>query len=404
MRKEKGMVGRLLSRNVSKTQLAGFVLSNFIGLAIVITGIQFYADVRSIWEKEDSFIRKDYLVINKKVTASNTTGAKSTGFTKNQIEDIGSQYWSRDVGEFEAADYNVYAFMKQGERNMSTSMFFESIPDKFIDVNASDWKFQPGDEEVPLIISKDYLTLYNFGFASASGMPQLTETTMKAMPLDLRLNSHDGMKTIALRAKIVGFSNRLNTILVPQSFMEWSNTALKDSTAQATTKEPSRLIIDVSSPGDVAINEYLDTNDYELAGDKSASQAAYFLNIISGLIVGVGALITILSFFILLLSVALLMQKNREKLHLLIMLGLDLGKIGRPYEKLTVWVSVISLVLAMVAMIIFRNIYIRGIEGINGGENAGIWLSLCCGVALTILTMVFNIIAIRRKVKGAFYK
>ena len=54
MRKEKGMVGRLLNRNVSKTQLAGFVLSNFIGLAIVITGIQFYADVRSIWEKEDS--------------------------------------------------------------------------------------------------------------------------------------------------------------------------------------------------------------------------------------------------------------------------------------------------------------------------------------------------------------
>lgn len=400
MSKNKNLVGRLLSRNISKAQLAGFVLSNFIGLAIVITGIQFYTDVKSIWEKEDSFIKRDYLVVNKQVTASNTLGQQKSDFSADEISDIRKQPWVRKIGEFEAADYNVYAYMEQGGRTMSTSMFFESIPDEFIDVEASDWRFKPGDKVIPVIISKDYLTLYNFGFASSARMPQLSENMMGAIPLELHLRSHDGGKTETFQGRIVGFSNRLNTILVPKDFMDWSNASLGRAGAE---RAPSRIIVDTNSPGDVAITEYLDSHNLELAGDKTSSQAAYFLNLISGLIIGIGGVITVLSFFILLLSVALLMQKNREKLHLLIMLGIDLGRIGRPYEKLTAGVSILSFVLAVIAMLIFRNIYIRGVEGISG-DTTGVWFSLCCGAALTVLTLLFNVIAIRKKVKGAFLK
>lgn len=401
MTSRKGLVGRLLSRNISKAQLAGFVISNFVGLAIVITGIQFYTDVRSIWEDDDSFIKRDYLVVNKKVTASNTLGRQGSEFSAEEISDIQSQPWVRKTGEFTAADYNVYAFMSQGGRTMSTGMFFESIPDEFIDVEASDWHFREGEKEIPVIISKDYLTLYNFGFASSAGMPQLTEGMMGAIPLDLQLRSHDGEKTASFKGRIVGFSNRLNTILVPRDFMDWSNAYL--GRKGSGSPGPSRIIIDTNSPGDVAITEYLDSHDLELAGDKSSSQAAYFLNLISGLIIGIGGVITVLSFFILLLSVALLMQKNREKLHLLIMLGIDLQRIGRPYERLTAAVSILSFILAVVAMLIFRNIYIRGVEGISG-DSAGIWISLCFGAGLTLLTLLFNVVSIRRKVRGAFYK
>lgn len=403
MKQHTNLVGRLLSRNISKTQLAGFVLSNFIGLAIVITGIQFYADVRSIWSKEDSFIKRDYLVVNKKVTASNTLGSAKASFSAGEIADVERQPWARKVGKFDNTDYSLNAYMDQGGRGMSTSMFFESIPDEFIDVESSSWRYGEGDSTVPVIISKDYLTLYNFGFANSAGMPQLTEGMLGSIPLQLRIASHDGTRRLTLNARVVGFSNRLNTILVPQEFMDWSNREFGDSD-RTSEKMPSRLIIDVSSPGDVAIEEYLESHDMETAGEKGASQAAYFLNLVAGLVVGIGAVITVLSFFILLLSVALLMQKNREKLHLLIMQGLDLNRIGRPYEKLTLTVSVLSFVLAIVAMLIFRNIYIRGVEGINDGENAGVWLSLVCGAVLTVLTLIFNIVAIRRKVRGAFVK
>lgn len=398
------IINRLLSRNMSKTQLAGFVISNFIGLAIVIAGLQFYADVKAIWESEDSFIKRDYIVVNKKVTTSNTLGQNSTSFTRQEIDDISRQPWVRKIGEFENMDYNVTAYMTQGGRNLYTYMFFESIPSEFLDVSSGAWKYQPGSEDVPVIISKDYLTLYNFGFASSAGMPQITEQMLSAVPLDLKVTSADGTKTKNFKGRIVGFSNRLNTILVPEEFMKWSNGEYGLEEHKEKPQQPSRLIIDVSSPGDVAIASYLDSHNYELAGDKKNSQATYFLNLVSGLMVGVGSVITVLSFFILMLSVALLMQKNREKLHLLITLGIDLSKIGRPYERITAIVSITSFVLAIIAMVIFRNIYIDGIRGMSEGTDAGVWWSLGIGAALTVLTMLFNIMAIRRKVKGAFYK
>lgn len=69
-----GMIGKLLRKNMSAGRMAGFALSNFIGLLIVAGAVMFYVDSRSIWGDEDSFVHSDYLVINKKVTSANTLG------------------------------------------------------------------------------------------------------------------------------------------------------------------------------------------------------------------------------------------------------------------------------------------------------------------------------------------
>lgn len=398
MKINKATISRLLRRNLSKVQIAGFVLSNFIGLAIVISAIQFYADIRPIWESDDSFINQDYLIVNKHVSASHMMGSSSTDFTKADITELEEQPWIRRLGEFESADYEVRAYMEQDGRGMATSMFLESIPDDFIDVSSSDWQFAPGDTVVPVIISKEYLTLYNFGFASAAGMPQLSEGMLSSIPMTLRLSSRDGDKTVRVQARITGYSGRLNTILVPHSFMEWSNSEL----GGGVPRQPQRLILDVSSPGDVAIADYLKQHSLERAGEDHGSQAAYFLKLVAGLVIAVGALITLLSFFILLLSVALLMQKNRAKLHTLIMLGYDLRDVGRPYERITLMASLVSYVLAIIAMLIFRNIYISGIETL-AGSHVGVAVSLLCGAGLVVLTLIVNFISIRRRVKGAFY-
>lgn len=397
-------INRLLRKNLSAAQLAGFVLSNFIGLAIIITGVQFYADVRSIWESEDSFIRKDYLVINRRVTASNTLGQASTDFTEEEIVDIAGQPWARNVGRFTSLNYRVSASMPQGG-GLSTDMFFESIPSEFIDVDSGSWHFAAGDSEVPIIISKDYLTLYNFGFAASAGLPQVTEQMMSAVPLRLRLTSNDGTRVRYMQGRVVGYSNRLNTILVPQEFMDWSNREFgmgKESQSPGAPSGTRRLIIDVSSPGDVAIQRYLDAHDLEPAGDKSASQASYFLNIVAGVIVGVGIVITVLSFFILLLSISLLMQKNREKLHTLLMLGYDTSAVGAPYRSLIWGVSALSLLLGIGAMLLARTSYEGRIAGIAGADSAGVWLSVAVGTALALLSALFNIVSVNRKVKNAF--
>lgn len=390
------IIWKLLRKNISIAQLAGFMLANFVGLAIVVSGIQMYEDVKSIWQSEDSFIKKDYIVINKEVE-NRISFADKTSFTDDEISDIESQEWVRKVGRFQSADYKVFASVSGVGRSMSTYMFFESIPSEFIDVDSRAWQFTPGDIYLPIIISKDYLSLYNFGFAGTVGMPQVSEEVISAIPLNISLRSDNGMADYSIKGRIVGFSNRLNTILVPQEFMDWSN-ARFGTTAKSNM---SRLIIEVSSPGDVKIAEYLDAHGYEMAGDKDASTAAYFLNVAAGVVVSIGFVITLLSFFILLLSISLLMQKNREKMHSLLMLGYGLKDVGRPYSRLVVAVNVAAYLMAVVAMLLFRNMYLESVRGM-GAEEASLTVALSVGAILTLVIAMFNIEAIRRKVKKAF--
>lgn len=390
------IINRLLRRNLSASQLAGFVLSNFVGMAILIVGVQFYEDVRSIWQSEDSFIRKDYLVINKKVTASNTMGRQSGGFSEEEIADLSKQPWVRRVGRFSAPDYRVSASIGHGGRNISTDFFYESIPSDFIDLGDAPWGYAPGAKEVPIIISKDYLTLYNFGFAASSGLPQMSEQMMSSIPLKLTVTGKNGSEEFA--GRVVGYSNRLNTILVPEDFLAFTESRY----GSGRTSAPKRLIVDVSSPGDVAIQTYLDAHALEIAGDKSGSQASYLLNVVTAVMLAVGGVITILSFFILFLSVALLMQKNRSKLHALIMLGYSLKDVGAPYRRLVAALSLVSWVMAVAVMLVLRGFYIGRIAGVEGASVSGIWISVAAGLVLALISALINMIAVSSKVRSAF--
>ncbi len=393
------MIRKLLRRNTSPARVVGFVLSNFIGLTIVLGALQFYRDAGSIWTSEDSFVKSDYLIINKRVTTSNTLGGATSGFTDEEIADIKGQPWCRKVGLFSSCKFRVYAGLQSGDRTMTTSLFFESIPDEFVDVPRQQWEYRSGSNEVPIIMAKDYLTLYNFGFASSAGLPQLSEGLMGSIPMTLRLSSEDGEQVLKMHGRVAGFSNRLNTILVPQQFMDEMNRTL----GSGVTRQPSRLIIDVSSPGDVAITQYLESHDWEVAGDKSASSASFLLRVIVGIVAGVGGLITLLSLFILILSISLIMEKNRDILHSLLMLGYDAGSVGRPYIMLAVTASVVAYLLSVVAILAMRAYYLTPIEGL-GGVPTGLVGTLLIGAALTGVIILLNVLTVRRRVRASFYK
>lgn len=390
------MISKLLRKNTSPARIAGFVLSNFIGLAIVLTALQFYRDAGTIWSAEDSFVRSDLLVVNKKVTSANTLGS-STAFTDAEVADISGQPWCRRVGAFTSNDYRVLAGVQSGGRGMSTYMFFEAIPDDFVDVPRSQWAYRPGSDEVPIILSKDYLTLYNFGFASSAGLPRLSEGLMSSIPLTLTLTSEDGKRRRTLHGRVAGFSNRLNTILVPQAFIDETNAAL--GTGRALP--PSRLALDVSSPGDVAITKYLEQHGLEAAGDKSASSASFLLRVVTGIVLTVGGIITLLSLFILMLSISLIMEKNRATLHSLLMLGYPLRSVSRPYAALAVWASAAAYALAVGAAFGLRAYYLGAIEGL-GAVPPSPWLMPVAGAALTLVVISLNIAAIKSRVKSAF--
>lgn len=396
------LIYRLLLKNTSPSRVIGFVISNFIGLAIIIGSIIFYSDASSIWTSDDSFIKNDYLVVNKKVTSSDLWGEGNTAFSPEEIEDIKAQPWVKEVGEFTANDYRVWATVgrQTDSRAMSTMLFFESVPDSFVDgVDPDLWNFTEEDTTVPIIISKDYLTLYNFGFAGSQGLPQLSENVMGSIPLHLTLTSENGANSKEFDARIVGYSNRLNTILVPRSFLDWSNKELGTNSKKESAA--SRLIISVNSPGDIAINEYLDANNLEVAGDKSASSASYLLKVVTGIVITIGGLITVMSLFILLLSVSLLMEKNREKLHSLLMLGYPLPRVAAPYNMIVVCASLLAYGGAVLCGLLLRGRYLEPLRGLGATEGSP-WVGLMVGGILTVIIICLNLVAVRRRVVSSW--
>lgn len=392
------LINKLLRKNTSTARIVGFALSNFIGLLIVAGAVMFYVDSRVIFADEQSVVNSDYMVLNKKVTSASTLGDReSTRFSPEDIRRLEAQPWVRRVGEFTSSDFRVYASVNAGGRGMETALFFESVPDSFVDVPESEWAYSEGDATVPVIISKDYLALYNFGFAGSAGLPQLSEQLISGIPLDLYMRSEDGSRTLSMKGRIAGFSSRLNTVLVPDEFMKYANGLL----GGGRPLSPSRLVVDVSSPGDVAIRQYLDENSLEVAGDKSKSGAAYLLKVVVGIVIAIGGIITLLSFFVLMLSMSLLMEKNRATIHRLLMLGTPLGKVAAPYRRMVIAGGLSALVLSVAALLALRAFYVAAIEGL-GGDTSGIFHAVGIGVVLTAVVIVINIYSIGKKVRGAW--
>lgn len=397
------LVWKLMRRHISMSQLAGFFFANLCGMVIVLLGIQFYQDVAPVFTEGDSFMKKDYLIVSKKVSTLGSFVGKSSTFSSNEIEEILDQPFTKEVGAFTPSQFKVSAGvgMEQIGLNMSTAMFFESVPDKYVDVNLDEWHFEPGQEVVPIIIPRNYLNLYNFGFAQSRNLPQLSEGVMNLINLEVRISG--GGRQNSYKGKIAGFSNRLNTILVPESFMVWANANYSDGSAY---KEPSRLIVEVGNPTDDRIARFFKEHGYETEDDKlDAGKTTWFLKVVVGIVLAVGLLISILSFYILMLSIYLLLQKNSTKLENLLLIGYGPNRVALPYQILTIGLNACVLVLAIGVVLYVRTLYMDVVVQMFPSLGEGnVWLMMLIGILLFLGVSFFNVVAVKKKVASIWMR
>ena len=390
-----------MRRHISLAQLAGFFLANLCGMVIVLLSIQFYQDVAPVFTQGDSFMKKDYIIVSKKVSTIGSFVGKSTTFSSSEIDEIKEQPFAKGVGEFTPSSFQVSAGvgMEQLGLNLSTAMFFESVPDRYVDVASDDWHFEPGQEEVPIIIPRNYLNLYNFGFAQSRGLPQISEGVINMMNLDVRISG--GGRRDTYRGRIAGFSNRLNTILVPESFMTWANVHYGEG---GIRREPSRLIVEVDNPTDDRIARFFREHGYETEDDKlDAGKTTWFLKIVVGIVLSVGLLISVLSFYILMLSIYLLLQKNTTKLENLLLIGYGPHRVALPYQTLTIGLNAVVLLLSVGVVMWVRTLYLDVVEKMFPSLDAGgCWVMMAVGLLLFVAVSFFNVVAIRKKVLSLF--
>lgn len=385
MTSAKKSLRRLIFRNLSAGQLTAYALACFAGLAIVLTAMQFYNDINA--PQHDS---GEYLTVNKEVSF---VSAGSNGFTPQEIDALSRQPWVKDVAGYEASQFQVSAAVDMGGKAMSTYLFFEAIPAEYWDVDTRQLRWSPDgpQKRIPVVIPREYLALYNFGFAASRGLPQVSEGVLGAIPVKIRIqgNGHDDLYD----AYIAGFSTRVNTVAVPIEFLRWANSRYAPGNAQL----PERLIIHVSRPGDPEIARYLSAHGMQAAGDHEATgRLASFFAIASALVIGVGVVISLLALVILLLSVFLLMQKSRPMLRSLMLLGYSPGYLGSYYCNVVALVNVVVAALSFVAMILARSHWLSSLSAMNltGGS---LLPSALAAAGFALVMSLADILVIRHK-------
>ena len=391
------LVWKLLRQHISVPQFAGFFFANLFGMLIVLLGFQFYHDVVPIFTAEDSFMKSDFMIVNKKIGTASSISGRSNTFSNSEIDDIGQQSFSDKIGKFTSTEYKVDANMSVNGVPVldNGEISFESVPDNFVEVKQlSDWKYTPGSKVVPIILPRIYLTMYNFGFAQSHSLPKISDGLIGM--IDFQIFVHGNKKQAQFKGKVIGFSSRLSSILVPQAFMDWSN----NEYAPGQQTEPTRLIMSLKNPGDQNFTKYLDKKGYEIENDKlNAEKTTYFLKMMVTMVMVVGLIISILSFYILMLSIYLLVQKNSSKLENLLLIGYSPGHVAHPYQLLTISLNIAVLIIAWIILFFVRNYYMGIIETLFPDIEDGSMLStFVVGISLLVLVSICNLIAIRNKI------
>ena len=230
------------------------MLANLCGMTIVLAAIQFATDVIPMFTGSDSFMKPGQMVMAKHVSTMRTLTGKAPTFSEKDIAEVGQQPFVSNVGSFTPSLFSVVAVLGSERLGVqfSTEMFFESVPDDFMDIDLYRWKWESGANDVPIVLPRNYLNLYNFGFASSQGLPALSEDLVSMVKIRFYLRGTAGQKE--LTGHVVAFSKKLNTILVPQKFMDEMNATLSPD----RQPKPSRLIVTVSNPTDEKIAEFLE--------------------------------------------------------------------------------------------------------------------------------------------------
>ncbi len=373
----------------------GFFFANLCGMVIVLLGIQFYNDVLPVFSQEDSFMKANYVVVSKHIGMGTTISGANTDFAKGEIEDAASQPFVQKVCGFTSTNYKVDANMGiSGQSVLSSELFFESVPDDFVEIDKSQWQWKEGQKEVPVIVPRTYINMYNFGYAQSHNAPKISESVMGMIDFAIVIKG-DG-KEDTYKGRVVGFSSSLSSILVPQSFMDWSNSyyAPKDEVCH------TRLLMQVTNAADKEVGQYLDDHGMEIEQDQmNQEKIAYFLRLVVSLVMIVGLVISALSFYILMLSIYLLVQKNARKLENLLLIGYSPSRVARPYQLLTASLNLIVLIIAIVSVMIVRSYYMTMIEDIYPELSSGSILPmLTVGASLFLLVTFINIFVIRRKI------
>ena len=213
------MIRNLLFKYQEKRQLVIALIGALLGITFLISSVH-YLDKINQYGEDSEILGKNTLILQKKVTSASTMGLTKTDFSEKEISKMKLEPFIEDVKPVISNNFRVWFETNDPYvPTFKSDVFIQAVSKEFLDVKSDKWHWKEGEKFVPMIMPRDFLVMLNT-FMNASGISQVSDDL--AMKLKFRLRISDGQKEEWVDTKIIGFTNEIASILVPENFMEYA--------------------------------------------------------------------------------------------------------------------------------------------------------------------------------------
>src|SRR5438270_9609084 len=310
-----------------------------IGVLLLLVSVQMFVNIQNLLG--GNVIHKngyDFISITKKITNETMANPDMNVFTSPEIEELRKQKFLEGVAPLLANEFHVQL---SAAGIFKTDLFLESLDNEFIDTVPPSFQWQEGEMTIPVIIGSDFLEAYNV-FAPGQGLPQISQET--AMSISVSITCFGKGKMQNFRGLIVAFSDRVNSVLVPQSFLLWAN----QNFGELKQAGPARLFLKTKDANDPDLLTYLEKKDYVVNREKTkfGREKRVIQTVFSGLGV-LGLLVVIMALLLFSFYLQLVIARSKDSLQLLLLLGYSPSWLTRKLSKQFIPVYIFIVLLAL---------------------------------------------------------
>lgn len=321
-----GILKKLLLGNAKNGRLISAWIALCIGCTLLLLSVMIWSAFQDLLKGKSSHdsLGSTFLTISKQVDDAAMADKKSTQIPAADLDRIRQAPQVQDVGLLTPANFKVAASLGSGQMSFYTLLFLEAAPDRFMDQLPGSWKWQEGDHTLPLILSRDFLNMYNYIFAPSQGLPLLSEQSVKALGFTLTMG--EGAEAVNFRAQVEGFSDRISSVLVPQSFIDYGNRKF----AVNSSVTISRVILKVADPSDQHFVSFLEENKYTANAEQLRfSKMRSIVEVVSAATGVLALLLMAIGTLVFILFIELTMAQAQASVKLLLQLGYSPRKLSR---------------------------------------------------------------------------
>jgi hypothetical protein len=316
-----------------------------VAVLFILLAVQIHADFNQLlYGKNNQNETADFLVINKKVTPQNQGHKEENVFNDADIADLKSQAFTQSIGKLSTTSFKVSVESYSEALPFYSDAYFESVPDEFIDVKSAEWKWTEGQRDIPMIIPSFFLDLYNTGMAmSQKNLPQLSLEAIMAIPIKVNVSGNNQYAEFV--GHVVGQSDRLNSILIPQTFMDWANKQY----GYRESPKPTRVVIKVKDPSDPVLVKYLDDKGWKTNSEKTRfSRIRKIVNGVVAVTGGIGLVLLLFGLLVFSLFIQLTIASCKTDIELLQTLGTSPKQLEQFLLKQFLPHNIIIIVMALI--------------------------------------------------------